>query len=69
MIVQNCEPNTIAVTARQTKCGFEPEYKSYTVGKEGFSIHPFQECFWNDKIANLNGKSYRWNNITKEWVQ
>ena len=69
LIVQRCEPKTIAVTARQTKCGFEPEYENYTIGKDGFSLHPFQECFWNDKIINLNSQSYRWNNITREWVQ
>ena len=55
--------------AKETKCGYEPIYDEYTIGRDGYSLHPFQECFWKDGIVNLNGKSYIWNNAEQEWSQ
>jgi hypothetical protein len=67
LIVQRCTTRNITVTARETKCGHEPEYKNFTIGRDGYSLHPFQECFWKDGIVNLNGKSYIWNRETSKW--
>ena len=69
LIVQRCTPRNITVAAKETKCGYEPIYDEYTIGRDGYSLHPFQECFWKDGIVNLNGKSYIWNNAEQEWSQ
>ena len=31
--------------------------------------HPFQECFWKDRLVNLNGRSYKWNIEINEWEE
>ena len=67
LIVQKCTAQNISVKAKETKCGFEPLYLNQTIGRDGYSLHPFQECFWKDGIVNLNGKSYIWNRISQEW--
>ena len=59
-IVQQCIANNISVGMKETKCGPEPIYKTFTVGKDGFSLHPFEECFWANKFINLNGKPHIW---------
>ena len=68
LIVQRCAAQNITVAARETKCGYEPVYDTYTVGRDGYSLHPFQECFWKDGIVNLNGKSYLWNKMEQKWI-
>ncbi len=67
LIVQRCETKNITVTAKETKCGFEPFYDTNTIGRDGYSLHPFQECFWKDGIVNLNGKSYKWDEGNRKW--
>jgi len=57
------------VIAKHTQCGFEPNYQNFTIGRDGYSLHPFKECFWKDGIVNLNGKSYSWNEETKKWIR
>jgi hypothetical protein len=42
----------------KTNCGPEPKFENYTIGKDGFSLHPFEECFWANSFINLNGKLY-----------
>ncbi len=54
-IVQQCNTVNISVGMKQTKCGPEPSYKNFTVGKDGFSSYPFEECFWRNNLVNLNG--------------
>ena len=68
LIVQKCIAKNISVTATQTKCGYEPRYLNFTIGRDGYSLHPFQECFWKDRFVNLNGQSYVWNNISQQWT-
>ena len=58
----------ITVEAKETRCGFEPFYENQTIGKDGFSLRPFSECFWEDGIVNLNGITYRWKMQTREWI-
>ena len=50
-----------------TRCGHEPIYKNFTIGKDGFSLHPFQSCFWKDDTISLQGKAYRW--IGEKWTE
>ena len=56
-LIQKCKSMEIRVEAKQTRCGFEPYYENQTIGRDGFSLHPFSECFWEDGIVNLNGKT------------
>ena len=44
---------------------------SYTIGIDGWSIHPFSECFWKSQYITLNGKTFKWKKInnTWDWVQ
>ena len=58
----------IRVEAKETRCGFELFYENQKIGKDGFSLHPFSECFWEDGIVNLNGKTYMWKKPTREWI-
>jgi hypothetical protein len=55
-MVQQCTPVNISVGMKETRCGPEPIYKDFTVGKDGFSLHPFEECFWPHNFLNLNEK-------------
>jgi hypothetical protein len=65
-MVQQCTAINISVGMKETRCGPEPIYKDFTVGKDGFSLHPFEECFWPNKLVNLNGKPHIWKD--GEWT-
>jgi hypothetical protein len=52
---------------KMTRCGHEPIYKNFTIGKDGFSLHPFQSYFWKDDTISLQGKAYRW--IGEKWTE
>ena len=41
-LVQQCTLNNISVGMKETKFGQEPSYKNFTVGKDGFSLQPFE---------------------------
>ena len=69
LIVQKCGQVNLTISAVQTKCGFEPVYQNYTIGRDGYSLHPFQECFWKDGVTNLNGLSYTWNTEKNAGIQ
>jgi hypothetical protein len=49
----------------KTNCGPEPKFENYTIGKDGFSLNPFEECFGANSFINLNGKLYMWKD--NEW--
>ena len=38
---------------------------------DGWSIHPFSNCFWQSHLININGKPYKWihNNSNGDWVE
>ncbi len=59
-MIQQCTSLNITVGIKMTRCGHEPIYKNFTIGKDGFSLHPFQSCFWKDDTISLQGKAYRW---------
>jgi hypothetical protein len=66
-MIQQCAPLNITVGTKLTRCGHEPIYKNFTIGKDGFSLHPFQSCFWKDDKVSLQGKAYRW--IEEKWTE
>ena len=47
-IIQKYTPKNITVGMKITRCGHEPFYNNFTIGKHGFLLHPFQNCFWKD---------------------
>ena len=69
MTLQQCAIVPIQLTATLTACGYQPFFQglstNYTIGKDGWSLHPFQECFWTSEYVSLNGQTYRW--INNEW--
>ena len=67
LILQKCNVETIAITAKRTRCGYQPYYENqnkvpYTIGKDGWSLHTFMECFWTGPYVNLNGQTYSYKN-------
>jgi len=75
MILQQCAVKTVALTAIETECGFQPFFtyanENYTIGMDGWSIHPYSECFWKSHFVNLNGNAFAWeHNLTNgEWIK
>ena len=69
LTLQQCAIVPIQLTATLTACGYQPFFQglstNYTIGKDGWSLHPFQECFWTSEYVSLNGQTYRW--INNEW--
>ncbi|KAK4015066.1 hypothetical protein OUZ56_030056 [Daphnia magna] len=49
MTLQQCETKRIFISAKESKCGFQPfftyEDKNCTIGVDGWSIHPYSDCF------------------------
>ena len=66
-MIQQCAALNITVGMKMTRCGHEPIYKNFIIGKDGFSLHPFQSCFWKDDTISLQGKAYRW--IGDKWTE
>ncbi len=68
LLIQQCETREMEIEARTTKCGIEPYVNgSKTVGADGYSMIPFQECLWPNNMANLNGKVYTHNGT--DWIE
>ena len=65
-LVQQCVSLNISVGVRQTKCGFEPSYDKWTIGRDGYSLHPAEDCFWPSNLVVLNDKTYKWD---QQWVE
>jgi hypothetical protein len=53
LTLQQCAIIPIQLTATLTACGYQPFFQglstNYTIGKDGWSLHPFQEYFWTSK--------------------
>jgi hypothetical protein len=64
MLLQQCETKTVAILAVETQCGFQPFFTyasaNFTVGMDGWSIHPYSDCFWKTNYVNLNGNAFAW---------
>jgi hypothetical protein len=75
MILQQCAIKTVSLTAIETSCGFQPFFayaeNNFTVGMDGWSIHPYSDCFWKTHYVNLNGNPYAWehNGSSGEWIK
>ena len=75
MILQQCAVKTVALSAIETECGFQPHFtyasENYTIGMDGWSIHPYSACFWKSHFVNLKGIAFAWeHNLTNgEWIK
>jgi hypothetical protein len=67
-LVQKCIAINITIGTKQAACGYEPFYDNQTIRRDGFSIHPFSECFWEDGIVNFNGKTFMWKKELNDWA-
>jgi hypothetical protein len=67
-LVQKCSAINITIGAKQTACGYEPFYDNQTIGRDGFSLHPFSELFWEDGIVNFNGKTCMRKKELNDWA-
>ena len=70
--LQTCKSERVKITAQETRCGYQPIYidhqnNSFTIGKDGYSLVPFKECFHTGQFINLNEKTYIYQN--KSWVR
>ena len=58
------------IKAVETKCGFKPFFRynndNYTIGKDGWSIHPFHECSGQVNSLTLTEKPTP-GSMTKNW--
>ncbi|KAI9560471.1 hypothetical protein GHT06_014495 [Daphnia sinensis] len=74
MLLQQCKKLTVNVKAQKTKCGWEPKFHQYTIGKDGFTRTRFRPCTWSNGLANLNGQPHEyfngtWNPIKPNYPQ
>ena len=76
LLLEQCkEQQNINITAVETSCGFQPNFlyngKNSTIGIDGWSIHPYSDCFWRSHIVNFNGKPHMWihDNGTGDWIE
>ncbi|KAK4013780.1 hypothetical protein OUZ56_026333 [Daphnia magna] len=64
MTLQQCETKRIFISAKEFKCGFQPfftyEDKNCTIGVDGWSIHPYSDCFLKTHLVNSNGFHHTW---------
>lgn len=68
LIVQQCQPIHIDINATKGNCGyFQPFYKNYTIGLDGYSLYPLTNCLWQQNIVNINGKHYVWK--SESWTE
>ena len=55
LTLQQCNVVPIQLSATQTACGYQPFFQglltNYTIGKDGWSLHPFQDCFWTSEYV------------------
>ncbi|KZS19909.1 Uncharacterized protein APZ42_013539 [Daphnia magna] len=64
MLLQQCKKLTVNVKAQKTKCGWEPKFHHYTIGKDGFTRTKFRPCTWSNGLANQNGQPHEYFNGT-----
>jgi hypothetical protein len=75
LLLQQCREQRANITAKETTCGFQPFFSynniNCTIGMDGWSIHPFSDCFWQTHLVNINGKPYMWIHTDgkNEWIE
>lgn len=66
LLLQQCQPKTVTFTAVKTNCGFEPFVNGSTIAKDGYSLVPFQPCYWQGSLATFNGRPYKF--LNDSWL-
>ena len=77
LILHECRTESLEITAVETKCGFQPYFvlynKNWTIGRDGWSMHPFHECCWANPYITINSRTYSWeheeNSTLGEWIE
>ncbi|KAK4006572.1 hypothetical protein OUZ56_011726 [Daphnia magna] len=75
MTLQQCETKWIFISAKESKCRCQPfftyEDKNCLIGVDGWSIHPYSDCFWKTHLVNFNGLHHTWehNSTDGEWLK
>ncbi|KZS07757.1 Uncharacterized protein APZ42_028469 [Daphnia magna] len=75
MTLQQCDPKRISLSAKETKCGFQPFFvygkNNCTIGLDGWSIHPYSECLWKSQRIIINGYPHTWqhNATAGDWIK
>ena len=67
LIVQTCKTERVNVTAIEGPCGMEPFHANFTIGLDGYSLHPYMPCFRKGTVVSLNDKAYIWQN--GDWIE
>lgn len=76
VFLQQCQMVPVEISAKRTRCGsnsvfqplyISPENRNYTLGKDGWSLHAWSECFWNSPVININSKSYSF--VDDDWQE
>ena len=70
IVLQECTKLEANVKSKVTSCGIQPHVEivnnnSLTVGKDGWSLHPFIDCFWPGPYITLNDDTYTF--IRGDW--
>ena len=50
-----------------TKCGVQPFFQNFTIGKDGYTLYPFSPCYWKGGIVLFNTRLYEHRN--NEWQE
>ena len=71
ILLQQCKVETVTLTYKKTRCGYEPlllntDNPPLTISRDGMATYPFSECFWPTGIININGRAHELKNGT--WV-
>ena len=66
LLLQQCQPKSVTFTAVKTNCGFEPFVNGSTIAKDGYSLVPFQPCYWQGSMATFNGRPYKF--LNDSWL-
>lgn len=75
MTLQQCDPVNVLISAKETKCGFQPFFVynkiNSTIGTDGWSIHSYSDCFWKNQLININGYPHAWehNETAGDWIK
>ena len=70
LILQQCAKDEITISAKETRCGYQPFFqdnqnKTFTIGKDGWSLHEFLDCFWSGPYVTFNDFTYTY--VGGEW--
>ena len=67
LMIQTCQKERVNVTAIEGPCGMEPFHANFTIGLDGYSLHPYMPCFRKGTVVSLNDKAYIWKD--GDWIE